>query len=232
MQKLQALDTVQRPGLYPQRFEVGDHVRFNAFQPHFGIAQIIGLHTEGDVLALAKAVVAFLHLSPEHIAVLAADLVVFVPTGGNVDTLGEVLHVGLLIDKGKLHMDGRIKVIEEIAVAFKDLRFVLRLGKLIIDVEKLHRLGVIPVCDPANTVPVHLPVGNALLHRLGRAGPQTCQKASLLRRSCRAFSAFCVLWGQVFSACLFVLRQPSEPPSWKVFCTSFPSCTDAVSARA
>ena len=79
-------------------------------------------------------------------------------------------------------MDRSIKIIEEITVALKNLRFVVRLCELVVDIEKLHRLGVEFVVQPADSIPVHFLIGNTLLDRLRGVRFQPGKKAAPFRR--------------------------------------------------
>ena len=174
--------SVQGMGLYAQGFEVGQDIRFDTFQPELCRAKIVRLDPDGDVLSLYKAVVALLELAFQHVSVFAADVVVLIAPGGDIDALFKVLHIGPLVDKGKLHMDRGIKIIQKVAVAFKNLRLVLGLRKLIVDVKKLDRLCVGAAVCSADPIPVHFPVGDTLLYRL-RGGPkEPRKKAALLGR--------------------------------------------------
>ena len=169
-------------GLYAQGFEVGQYIRLDTLQPELCRAKVVRFNAEGDVLSLYKAVVALLELSFQHISVLAADVVILVAFGGDIDALFKVLHVCPLVDKGKLHMDRRIKIIQKVAVAFKNLCLVLGLRKLVVDVKKLDRLCVGAAARPADPVPVHFPVRDALLHRLRGVAKEPRKKAALLGR--------------------------------------------------
>ena len=178
VKELQALQPVQRPGLGSQGLEVRQHVRLDPLQAHLCRAQVVRFDPEGDIFALCKAVVPFLQLAFEHVAVLLPDPVVLIAPDGDVNAFGEVLHIGPLVDEGELHMDGRIKVIQEITISLKDLRLVVRLGELVVDIKKLHRLCIEPPVNPAYPVPVHLLIRNALLGRLGRLRPKPGKKAA------------------------------------------------------
>ena len=87
-----------------------------------------------------------------------------------------------MVDESKLHMDRSVKIIEEITVALKNLRFVIRLCKLVVNIKKLHRLGVELIRQPADSIPVHFLIGNTLLDRLRGVRFQPGKKAALFRR--------------------------------------------------
>ena len=119
-----------------------------------------------------------MELTFQHIPILPADSVIFVATDGDVNTAGEILHVGPLVDKGKLHTDRSVKIIEEITVALKNLRLVIRLCELVVNIKKLHRLGVELIRQPADPIPVHFLIGNALLDRLRGVRFKPTEKAA------------------------------------------------------
>ena len=79
-------------------------------------------------------------------------------------------------------MDRSVKIIEEITIALKNLRFVIRLCELVVNIEKLHRLGVELIIQPADSIPVHFLIGNTLLDRLRGVRFQPGKKAALFRR--------------------------------------------------
>ena len=83
-----------------------------------------------------------MELAFEHIAVFSADSVVLITPKRNINAFGKVLHVGSLVNEGKLHMDRGVKVIEKITISLKNLCLIIRLCKLIVNIEKLYRLGV------------------------------------------------------------------------------------------
>lgn len=103
--------------LLPVRVELA----VKELQAHLCRAQVVRFDPESDIFALCKAVVPFLQLAFEHVAVLLPDPVVLVAPDGDVNAFGEVLHIGPLVDESELHMDGRIKVIQEITISLKDL---------------------------------------------------------------------------------------------------------------
>ena len=115
---------------------------------------------------LDNTVVALLNLTFYHAAVLNAHTVVFVAFKLNGNALVEILDICALIDKGKLHVDRRIKVIEKIAIVTENHFLILCLRKLKVNVVELHGFGVFFVVHTANTVAVHFLIGNTLLYRL------------------------------------------------------------------
>ena len=79
-------------------------------------------------------------------------------------------------------MDRSVKVSGEVHVAPRNLRVVFRLGRLLVNIKKLHRLGVELIRQPADSIPVHFLIGNTLLDRLRGVRFQPGKKAALFRR--------------------------------------------------
>ena len=96
-----------------------------------------------------------------------AYIVVPIATVRNSDRLLEILHIGVLVEKGQLHPQGGVHIVEEITPAFKYLGLILRLRQLVVNIRKLHGLGKQLVIHLAQTVLEHFPVGNRLLGGLG-----------------------------------------------------------------
>lgn len=103
----------------------------------------------------------------------------------------KILHIAFLIEEGKLHADGGIKKIEEVAVGFKYLHLILVLRQLVIHIVKGDAFGIEAVFHAANAVAVHLLVGDGLLGGLRLILPteeplhQAIQKATLFIRRLR-----------------------------------------------
>ena len=102
---------------------------FQTFQPceraGLGGFQTVRFNAKSDVLGLDQTVVALGKLIFQHIGIFAPDGVVLVLTLWNVNRLLKFLRIAALIDKGKLDADRGIKIVEEIAIAFKSLRLIL-----------------------------------------------------------------------------------------------------------
>ena len=176
MQHLQAFLPVKRAGGHAKYLEVIEYVGFNAGKAGFCRRRIVGFHGKRDVLVLHKPVISFTKLIFQHTRVLAAVLVLHkpvVPFGelifqhtrvlaadriesvvlhGNVNGFFRFLPLRPLIDKGKLHRYGSVKVVEEIAL---------------VNVLKGDTFGILLIRYPADTVRVHLQVGNGLLRGVG-----------------------------------------------------------------
>ena len=142
MQKLQPFQPVQRSRLDAQGLKVVQYIHFHTLQAHFRGTQVVRLNAKGDILPFGKAVISFFKLIFEHFRIFTPDVIVFVPLGRDSNALGKVLHIGPLVDKGELDADGGIKVIEEITIILENLRLIVRLGKLVVNIEKLNGLGI------------------------------------------------------------------------------------------
>ena len=142
VQKLQPFQPVQRSRLDAQGLKVVQYIRFHTLQAHFRGTQVVRLNAKGDILPFGKAVISFFKLIFEHFRILTPDVIVLVPLGRDGNALGKVLHIGPLVDKGELDADGGIKVIEKITVILENLRLIVRLGKLVVNIEKLNGLGI------------------------------------------------------------------------------------------
>lgn len=90
--------------------------------------------------------------------VVRTDGGVRIGTSGFVD--GKVV-----LHERKLNADAGIKVIEEIAPAFKNRVLILILCQLIVDVIKTDSLGVQMFLHPADSIASHLQVRDRSLHR-------------------------------------------------------------------
>jgi len=79
--------------------------------------------------------------------------------------VGKGLLRGCQVQKGQLELNGAVEVVEEIAPALEDRRFIFILRELIVDVLKLDGFGVVAACHPADTVRPHPFIGDAILSR-------------------------------------------------------------------
>jgi len=163
MKHFQPLIAGQRLGSHTEGFEVVENVGFDAFELRLCRAEGVRLNAEGDVLLLDQSVVALGELTLQHSGILRADVVESVLLCRNVDALAELIEACLLIDEGELDEDRAVEVVQKVAPCFKDGSFVLVLCKLVIDVLETDGLGIEPVIHLADTVAVHLHIGNGLL---------------------------------------------------------------------
>ena len=121
------------------------------------------MDTEGNVLSLHQTVVPFGKLVFEHGNILPADAVKGILLLWDIDCLLVFLHIDHLIYKGKLHPNGGIEIVEEVAVVFKNQRLVLILCQLIVDIEKFQRLGEEVFVQPTDSIRIDFLIGNGLL---------------------------------------------------------------------
>ena len=154
---------VQRLRRHPQTFEVVQHIILDALQPGLGGADAIRFNAERQVFGLDEAVIAPRQLVLQHLCVLHPDRVEIVPLGRDGDAAGESLLGRCQVQEGQLKPDGAVKVVEEIAPALEDGRFVLVLAELIVDVLELDGFCVAAIRHFTDTVRPHPFIGDAVL---------------------------------------------------------------------
>ena len=101
----------------------------------------------------------------QHFRVLSPDAVKFIALGRDVDAVRIAVPAGSQVEEGKLKADGAVEVVEEVAPAFKDGRFILVLRKLVVNILILDRLGVKGIRDTADAVREHPLIRDAVLRR-------------------------------------------------------------------
>ena len=101
--------------------------------------------------------------------VLGADVVKIIPLRCDLKTFCVLHRVNLAIQKRKLHMDGSIHIVVQVAQVFKDGGPGLRLGQLIADVLKGNALGERASVNAAHTVRVDGLIRDGGLCRAGLA---------------------------------------------------------------
>ena len=69
----------------------------------------------------------------------------------------------MVVDKGKLKLNGRIEIIEKITPVFKNGVLIVLLGKLIVNVKEADRIGLKTLVHTADTVLAHFTVSDAFL---------------------------------------------------------------------
>ena len=79
-------------------------------------------------------------------------------------------------------MDGTVKEVQKTGPLGKHLHPVFFLRQMVVDILKLHRFGVKGISQPADPIPVHFTVGDALLDRLRGICFQPGKKAAFFRR--------------------------------------------------
>ena len=166
VQHFQTLIAGKRLSLNTESFEVVENIRLNAFELGLRSTQRVSLNTEGDVLALEQAIVAFGELFVKHTGILGTDVVEVIILLRNVDLLLELIDAGSLIDEGELDKDRAIEVVEEVTPILKDGGLVLILSKLVVDVVIADGLGIEAAIHLADTVTAHLHIGDRLLRGL------------------------------------------------------------------
>ena len=101
--------------------------------------------------------------------VLGADVVKIIPLRCDLKTFCVLHRVNLAIQKRKLHMDGSIHIVVQVAQVFKDGGSCFRLGQLIADVLKGNALGECASVNAAHTVRVDGLIRDGGLCRAGLA---------------------------------------------------------------
>ena len=138
-------------------------------QPRLGLLHGIRFDAERQVLGLGQAVVALRKLRPQHPAVFLADIVEAVVFQRDTDILFKVRRVRAEIHERQLKMNGAVKEVQEPAPFIENGRLILLLRKLIIDVLKLDRLGVVVIAGAADAVLEHPLERDRLLRRARNA---------------------------------------------------------------
>ncbi len=100
--------------------EVAQQVNDNAGQSCPCGFQAVGLDGEGQIFRFDDAVVAAGKLLLQDGGVLGADVVKIIPLRCDLKTFCVLHRVNLAIQKRKLHMDGSIHIVVEVAQVFKD----------------------------------------------------------------------------------------------------------------
>ena len=160
---------VQSPRRGPHALEIAQKVGFDPAQSGAGHFQAVRLDGVGHKFPLHQAVVPVHKLVLQNVGILAADVVEVVPLRPDFKALGVLLGVDLAVDKGKLHMNGGVQIVVEVAQVFKDGGLGVRLRQLVADVRKLNALGKGAGRYPAYAVLIHGLIGNTGLRRMGLA---------------------------------------------------------------
>ena len=160
---------VQSPRGGPHALEIAQKFGFDPAQSGAGHFQAVRLDGVGHKFPLHQAVVPVHKLVLQNVGILAADVVEVVPLRPDFKALGVLLGVDLAVDKGKLHMNGGVQIVVEVAQVFKDGGLGVRLRQLVADVRKLNALGKGAGRHPAYAVLIHGLIGNTGLRRMGLA---------------------------------------------------------------
>ena len=169
MQHLQTRLSVHDVRHAAHGLEIAQQVKTNAGQPRPCGFQAVGLDGEGQVLGFHNAVVSAGKLLLQDGGVLGADVVKIIPLRCDLKTFCVLHRVNLAIQKRKLHMDGSIHIVVEVAQVFKDGGSCFRLGQLITDVLKGNALGECASVNAAHTVRVDGLIRDGGLCRAGLA---------------------------------------------------------------
>ena len=155
MHQLQPLPSIQRRGGNPQTLEIVQQINLNALQSGLGRLEVFRLDAVGDELGLGQTVVALGQLVLEHFGIFMPHIVEPVILIRDDDALLEGFRTGGQVEEGKLKVNGCVKVVEEIAPAFKDAGLVIVLSQLVVDILKLNGFGVVVIRDAADPVRPH-----------------------------------------------------------------------------
>ena len=149
--------------------EVAQQVKANAGQTCPRRFRAVRLDGESQVLGFHNTIVAAGKLLLQNGRVLGADVVKIIPLRCDLKTFCVLHRVNLAIEKRKLHMDGGIHIVVQVAQVFKDGGPGFRLGQLIADVLKGNALGECASVNAAHTVRVDGLIRDGGLCRAGLA---------------------------------------------------------------
>ena len=169
MQHFQTLLPVHNVCHAAHGLEIAQQVKANAGQPSPCCFQAVGIDGEGQIFGFDNAVVSAGKLLLQDGGVLGADVVKIIPLRCDLKTFCVLHRVNLTIEERKLHMDGGIHIVVEVAQVLKDGGPGLRLGQLIADVLKGNALGERAAVNAAHTVRVDGLIRDGGLRRAGLA---------------------------------------------------------------
>ena len=169
MQHLQTLLPVHDVRHAAHSLEVAQQVKANARQTGPRCFQAVGLNGKRQIFGFDNAVVSAGKLLLQDGGVLGADVVEIIPLRCDLKTFCVLHRVNLAIQKRKLHMDGSIHIVVQVAQVFKDGGPGLWLGQLITDVLKGNALGECASVNAAHTVRVDGLIRDGGLCRAGLA---------------------------------------------------------------
>ena len=180
-------------------------------QPGLCLLHGIRLNPKSQKLRFGQAVIASCQLLSEHLAVLGANRIKFIFPKGNPDRLLKAFCIRRHIHKGKLEVDGAVEKVQKSTPLFKNRRFILLLGQLVVDILKLDCLCVVVVPYPADSVREHPLKRDGLLCGTGDAVIPT-------RRFHNGLYLLLLLWSQMgrhFHIAFHFLfsKQSAVPPS-------------------
>ena len=169
MQNFQTLLPVHNVRHAAHGLEIAQQVKANAGQPGPRRFQAVGLNGERQIFGFDNAVISAGKLLLQDVGVLGADVVEIISLRCDLKTFCVLHRVNLAIQKRKLHMDGSIHIVVQLAQMFKDGGAGLRLSQLITDVLKGNALGECASVNAAHTVRVDGLIRDGGLCRAGLA---------------------------------------------------------------
>ena len=169
MQHFQPFLAVQHTCPCAHHFEIVEYVSFNADKPRPRRLVVVCFHGKGQILGLDIAIVAPFKLPFQNPRIFHTDRIQIVTARRDLKAPCNLFLVGLSVDKVKLHMDGSVEIVIQVAQIFKDCRLRIGLGKLVVHIVKLNAFGIALAAQIADAVLVHGVIGYAVLRRMGLA---------------------------------------------------------------
>ena len=154
---------VQHLCAYTHSLEVVDNIGLNALQSGLGSLQIVCINSECEILGLHKTVVTSGELVLQHLSIFLSNAVEFITLGRDRNTLSKGLLRSCQVHKGKLELNGAVKVIQEVTPTIENLLLIFVAGKLIVDVSELDGFCIMRIAHPADTIRAHTQIRNAVL---------------------------------------------------------------------
>ena len=155
--------SIQGPGGYADLLEVVENIYLQALQPQLGCAQVVRLDGEGEILGFDQTVVSLGQLIFQHLGILLSDVVKIIALERNAGASGKGLPAGGHVEKGKLKVNGTVKIVQEITPGIEDGGFVIVLAQLVVDILKLNSFVIEPFPDTADAVRPHPLKGDGVL---------------------------------------------------------------------
>ena len=161
--QLQPLRAVQRMGLHTEALEIIEQVRLDMHKPWLCCLHGLCVNAEGQELRLCKAVVSCLHLTLQHAGIFVPDFIKAVRLMRDSNAFLELLRIRSHVHETEFKVHRAVKEVQEGAPLLKDLRLILLLGQLVIDILELNGLCVVICAHTADPILKHPVKGNALL---------------------------------------------------------------------
>jgi len=170
VEQFQPLLAVHRFSPDAQSLIVIEHLKLSLFQTNLGTSQAVRFNRDGGILGTHNGVVTLFHLTHQHAGELIPDVVVAILLGIQNQIPLKLSFICLEVGVGILNVNPRLVEVLDTAPAAEDGVLIRILGLLIVDVIKLHCLGIQLIRDPTDTIRVHSQVRDRLLGRLGMLG--------------------------------------------------------------